>query len=211
MADLDVQPKKKTSILPWLIAGVVLLLLLFLLSKGCNDAANTAATSSTDTTVRGATRVTTSDTTATDNWYNVNLDAPAVSYEELGDKDVETRGNDNYGIYSLGENILFDEGKSSLRSSAADKLKNIVASIDKRYPGGEIRIYGYTDATGDANTNKQLAQNRAEAVRDWLTSNGKVNKDRISLNAIGEAKPVASNATGQGRQQNRRVEIVAHR
>ena len=52
---------------------------------------------------------------------------------------------------------------------------------------------------------------RAEAVRNWLTQNGNISQDRISVHPVGEADPVASNQTAEGRQQNRRVEIVARR
>ena len=71
-----------------------------------------------------------------------------------------------------------------------------------------MRVYGFTDAQGSAGYNKELAQQRADAVKSWLSSNG-IDAGRISVNAIGEGQPVATNNTEAGRQQNRRVEIVA--
>jgi outer membrane protein OmpA-like peptidoglycan-associated protein len=109
----------------------------------------------------------------------------------------------------LGENILFDEGKSTIRADAEKNLKQVATSIAKRYNNGLVRVFGHTDAVGSAGYNKELAEQRAEAVRNWLVKNGNISEDRISLQPIGESNPVASNSTQEGRQQNRRVEIVA--
>jgi outer membrane protein OmpA-like peptidoglycan-associated protein len=57
-------------------------------------------------------------------------------------------------------------------------------------------------------SNKQLSRERAEAVRNFLVSEGKIEESRVSIFAEGENKPVASNENAAGRQQNRRVEIV---
>jgi outer membrane protein OmpA-like peptidoglycan-associated protein len=207
MAELNVQPKKKTNFLPWLLLLLgIIALLWFLLTRNKDDkdvAANTAAATTTtaDTT-------TTNTNTATADWNGVDFDAPGVNYEEITDKNINVRGNSSYGIYGLGENILFDEGKATLRTEAEANLKQIVGSIGKRYNGGDVRVYGFTDAQGSAGANKELAQQRADAVKGWLQSNG-MDAGHISVNAIGEAQPVASNNTEAGRQQNRRVEIVA--
>lgn len=205
MANLDVQPKKKGSILPWILLALGVLALLFFLFKGCGDDTKDAATAVTSDTV-SATAPTT-NTGAT--WDDVDFNGPAVSYDEITDTNINVRGNSNYGIYGLGENILFDEGKSTIRSAAEQNLQQISSSIGKRYTGGEVRVYGFTDATGSAASNKELAQQRAEAVRGWLVKNGKVDEGRISIHPIGEAQPASTNATSEGRQQNRRVEIVA--
>jgi outer membrane protein OmpA-like peptidoglycan-associated protein len=209
MADLDVQPKKKGgSLLPWILLGLGVLALLFFLARGCNDNTADDDAVTTDTTTSS---VTTTTNEARDDWNDVDFNAPAVAYDEVTDKNINVRGNDNYGIYGIGENILFDEGKSTIRSSAEANLKQIVASIDKRYGGSNVRVYGFTDATGSAGANKDLAAQRAEAVRNWLVKNGSVAENRISVHPIGEAQPAATNDTEAGRQQNRRVEIVARK
>ena len=206
MAELNVQPKKKTSILPWvlLLLGIIALILYF---TKCRH--NTA----TDDVVKDTTSNTVATTSPTNSshgadWNDIDFNAPSVSYEEITDKNINVRGNNQYGIYGLGENILFDEGKATIRPDAEANLKQIAGSISKRYKNGVIRVYGYTDSKGDADANKQLAQQRADAVKTWLASNGN-EADHVSANAIGEDKPVASNQTEAGRQQNRRVEIVA--
>ncbi len=215
MADIDVQPKRKNSSwLTWLIAALILLGLLFFLLRGCNKTTTVANTTDSTTTIKdtgGAVATTTPAGSTTPDWADVDRNAPTAAYGEITDKGITVRGNDNYGIYSLGENILFETDKSTLRKDAEQNLKQVVASINKRFNGGNLRVYGYTDSTGTKGYNKELAQQRAEAVRTWLATNGGIDSTKISINAIGDAAPVATNATAQGRQQNRRVEIVARK
>lgn len=208
MADLNVQPKQKKSFLPWLLLILGIIALLFFLMRGCNNKKGDETT--TDSTVTTTTApAATADTAAGSAWGNVDFNAPSVAYDEITDKNINVRGNDNYGIYGLGENILFDEGKNTLRSDAEQNLKQIAASIQKRYNGASVRVFGYTDSVGSKGYNKELAEQRAEAVQNWLSKNGSITADKISLEPVGEARPVATNATSEGRQQNRRVEIVA--
>jgi outer membrane protein OmpA-like peptidoglycan-associated protein len=203
MADLNVQPKKK-SMLPWILLILGLLALLFFLLRGCGDKDNDAvATTDTVSAAPGNTAA------ASGSWDDVDFNAPAATYPEITDTNITVRGNTNYGIYGLGENILFDEGKSTIKADAEENLKQITTSIAQRYKGADIRIYGYTDAVGSAGYNKELAEQRAQAVSAWLTANGNIGNDKISLQPVGEERPVATNATSEGRKQNRRVEIVA--
>lgn len=210
MAELHVQPKKKTSWLPWLIGAVLLIALLAFLLRSCNKTDAVAGT--TDSTGTGAAVATTTPaSTTTPDWADVDRNAPAANYDEIKNKDISVRGNDNYGIYSLGENILFETGKSAIRKDAEQNLQELTASIKKRFPGGDLRVYGYTDSVGTSGSNKELAQQRAEAVKSWLATNAGIDSGKISINAIGEGAPVATNGTAEGRQQNRRVEVVARK
>jgi outer membrane protein OmpA-like peptidoglycan-associated protein len=205
MAEIEVQPKKKSSILPWVLLALGLIALIYFLTRnGKEDGAATAATT-TDTLNNASGNAAMN----TDGWADVDFNAPRVNYDEITNRDIDVRGNNSYGIYGIGENILFDENKATLRAGAEQNLQQITASISKRYNSGNIRVYGYTDAQGSAGYNKELAEQRAEAVRNWLVQHGNIAENQISLHPAGEANPVASNATEQGRQQNRRVEIVA--
>lgn len=213
MAELDVQPKKKTSWLPWLLLALGLIAGLFYLLKSCNKDKETVATtqSTTDTAsnTTGANQAVAGVTTPT--WDSINFNSPEAKYDEITNHDISIRGNDNYAIYSIGENIIFGTDKSTIRPEAEANLKQLASSITKRFNGGEIRIYGHTDSTGSTGHNQELAEQRAAAVRDWLVKNANVDQNRISLHPVGASQPVASNETAKGRQQNRRVEIVARK
>jgi outer membrane protein OmpA-like peptidoglycan-associated protein len=141
-------------------------------------------------------------------WNNIDMNLPNVDWPEFKGSDVEVRGNNRYSVYSVGEDVLFDTDKAEIRKGAEENLKKISSSIAQRNKDGQIRIYGYTDARGSAGYNKELAQKRAEAVKNWLQKNGNIAAARISIHSVGEAKPAASNESAKGRQQNRRVEIV---
>ncbi|RNI21868.1 OmpA family protein [Rufibacter latericius] len=218
MADLDVQPKSSRPWWLWLLIGLVALALLFFLLRGCdntrdevNSATNetTSAVSEAGDEVAGA--AATGAAAVSDAWDNVNLDAPAVAYDEITDEDIEVRGNEDYAVYSVDETVLFGSDKAAIQVQASQKLQQIAGSMGKRFNGGQVRIYGYTDAQGSASYNKELAEERTKAVQNWLVENGNISKESISLHPVGEANPVASNATAEGRQQNRRVQIVARR
>lgn len=146
---------------------------------------------------------------AEDAWAAVDWNSPIIKYDEVKSSDVSIRGTDNYGVYGLGENILFETGKANLKSGAESKLKEVATSINQRYGDGKVKVYGYTDATGADDANKALSRERAEAVKTWLVSNGNIADNRISVYAEGESRPAATNENAAGRKQNRRVEIAA--
>lgn len=209
MADLSVQPKQKKPWVPWLLLILGIIALLFFLLRGCNNDNGEATGTDSTSAAAGTGAGNTATASPSGSWNEVDFNAPNASYEEITDKNITVRGNDNYGIYSLGENILFDEGKATIRSDAEQNLKQVVGSINKRFKGASVRVFGYTDSVGSKGYNKELAEQRAEAVRNWLVQNGNISENNISLQPVGEARPIASNETSEGRQQNRRVEIVA--
>jgi outer membrane protein OmpA-like peptidoglycan-associated protein len=102
--------------------------------------------------------------------------------------------------------VLFDTGKYNLRMPAQlglAKLSGIVLS----HPGLKLAVEGYTDTTGTAAFNQTLSEQRANAVRDYLIQQG-LDAGSVTAQGFGPANPVASNDTREGRQQNRRVEII---
>ncbi|WP_158793494.1 OmpA family protein [Granulicella sp. L60] len=102
--------------------------------------------------------------------------------------------------------VLFDTGKYTLKPNTQISLAK-VAGILQAYPGLKLQVEGYTDSVGSDDYNQKLSENRADAVRDFLVTQG-VSADNISATGYGKAKPVADNATAQGRSQNRRVNLV---
>ncbi len=102
--------------------------------------------------------------------------------------------------------VLFDTGKYSLRPLAREKLAK-VAGIVSGHPGLRLAVEGYTDNVGGDDYNQQLSEQRGEAVRGYLTDQGMATGS-VTARGFGKTQPVASNDTAEGRQQNRRVEIV---
>jgi outer membrane protein OmpA-like peptidoglycan-associated protein len=102
--------------------------------------------------------------------------------------------------------VLFDTGKYSLRPAAREKLAK-VAGIVSGHPGLRLDVEGYTDSVGGDDYNQQLSEQRGGAVRDYLTQEGMASGS-VTSKGFGKAQPVASNDTPEGRQQNRRVELV---
>ena len=121
---------------------------------------------------------------------------------------VTVRGDSNYNVYSVDETVLFDTDKAVVKPSAAAALQQITGSIGQRYAASEVRVMGFADSRGDKNYNKALSEQRAEAVKNYLVANGKIDAARVSVEPMGEAAPVASDTTAAGRKENRRVEIT---
>ena len=115
--------------------------------------------------------------------------------------------NDTRGmIITLSGSVLFATNKSDLIGPAKNRLDQVADAL-KEVEGRHIRVVGYTDDVGKDEYNQQLSQKRAESVRSHLISKG-VREDLIVAEGRGEADPVASNASPEGRANNRRVEIV---
>jgi outer membrane protein OmpA-like peptidoglycan-associated protein len=199
MAYSENKPKRSNWLLI-LIVLVIVALIAFYFLRGKSNPEVVAEAASDSSTVESVINA---------NWSGVDqMNLPIERYDELEDTDIEVHGNEQYAIYSISEAVLFDSGQSQLKSGAEAKLERVANSAKKRYPDTDIRIFGHTDASGDQGSNKELAEARAEAVKSWLTGKGNVKAERISINPVGESKPVATNATAEGREKNRRVEIA---
>ncbi len=101
--------------------------------------------------------------------------------------------------------ILFDYDKSSIRKESYSALQSI-ADIMKEYPNANFLIEGHTDSRGSDSYNMKLSNERAASVREYLTTIG-MPGSRLTSKGFGEERPIATNNTAAGRQQNRRVEI----
>jgi outer membrane protein OmpA-like peptidoglycan-associated protein len=108
-------------------------------------------------------------------------------------------------IVSLSD-VLFDTGKSTLRPMAREKLAKI-SGIILAYPDLRLAIEGNTDSVGGDAMNQQLSEQRADSVRDYLAKEN-IPSASMTSQGFGKTQPVASNDTAEGRQQNRRVELV---
>jgi outer membrane protein OmpA-like peptidoglycan-associated protein len=102
--------------------------------------------------------------------------------------------------------VLFDTAQYTLKSGAREKLAK-VSGILVAYPNLQLQVEGYTDTVGSDEFNQTLSEKRADAVRDYLTSQG-VPMTNISAAGYGKNDPIADNATSEGRAENRRVQLV---
>lgn len=210
MADLDVQPKHKSPIWIWIVLLIVVIGAAFLLMRGCNKSYSPTALATTDSTTTDTILQANSKVATTQpDWESVDFSLPKSTYDEVTDTSIVVRGNDKYTIYGLGENVLFAPDKSVLQGSAEGRLQMVASSLQKRFKNAALGVYGHADSTGNAEDNKTLSGERANAVKDWLINKAGFAPDMISVHSLGADKPLASNATAKGRQQNRSVEIVA--
>jgi outer membrane protein OmpA-like peptidoglycan-associated protein len=118
---------------------------------------------------------------------------------------LQTRDSARGLIVNMSD-VLFDTGKYTLRPVAREKLAK-VAGIIAGHPGLRLDVEGHTDSVGGDDYNQRLSEQRGAAVRDYLTRQGMATSS-ITAKGFGKTQPVASNDTAQGRQQNRRVEMV---
>ncbi|MBZ5701178.1 MAG: OmpA family protein [Acidobacteriia bacterium] len=102
--------------------------------------------------------------------------------------------------------VLFDTGSSTLKPGAREKLAKI-SGVVLAHPGLNLQVEGHTDSVGSDEMNQQLSERRAASVHDYLVQEG-VPGTAVTSRGFGKTQPVASNDTPEGRQRNRRVELV---
>ncbi len=132
--------------------------------------------------------------------FGVQAQQRAEILQELGARPT-SRGT----VVTLGD-VLFDTASATLTPGGVQQVQRLAAYLSAN-PARTVRVEGHTDGQGSTASNEALARQRAEAVRATLIGAG-VDPARVTAIGMGEAVPVATNATAAGRQQNRRVEIV---
>jgi outer membrane protein OmpA-like peptidoglycan-associated protein len=120
---------------------------------------------------------------------------------------LQTRDSARGLIVNMSD-VLFDTGSYTLKPGAREKLAKI-SGIVLAHPGLTLQIEGHTDSVGSDEFNQQLSERRAGSVRDFLAAQG-VPASGITARGFGKTQPVASNDTAEGRQRNRRVELVVN-
>ncbi len=107
------------------------------------------------------------------------------------------------------EDLQFDSGKTSPRPDGLPELDKLVKFL-KENPEMGVEIGAYTDSSGDDKSNQRISDQRAKAIEDYLAKEG-ISRKRIYPRGYGEERPIASNATPEGRMKNRRIEIKVFR
>jgi len=130
---------------------------------------------------------------------------------EINNKQVQVEMQDKGLVITFVSEVLFDSGKAKLRHSSYDKLDKVTSVLDSTVADLNIGIEGHTDNVpikrSGWKSNWELSTARALSVLHYLSSKG-VAEERLAATGYGEYRPVASNDTAEGRQKNRRVEIV---
>ena len=137
-------------------------------------------------------------------FHSENFDLPDGGEDNILSKTIQLK-NVAVGNTITLTNIFFDLGKATLRMESNAELDRLVKLMNDA-PKLKIEIAGHTDNTGSAIMNENLSQQRANAVVAYLVSKG-INLARLTAKGYGSKKPVATNETEAGRQQNRRTEF----
>jgi len=140
------------------------------------------------------------------------IDADAEKPVLIGNIRVAAGGKDLYKALSESgrvttEGVFFDTNSDKIRAESAPALKEI-GDMLAQHPELKIRIEGHTDNVGNADANLTLSEKRALAVKAYLVNKLSVDAARLTSKGFGASKPVADNTTDEGRQKNRRVELV---
>ncbi|MED5526596.1 OmpA family protein [Gallaecimonas pentaromativorans] len=118
---------------------------------------------------------------------------------------IDVQRNGDNLLLTIPNGITFDVNRADVKPEFQSVLTDLASTLNK-YPKTMVEISGHTDSTGSAAYNQTLSVNRADSVKSFLVRRG-VMPERLSTVGYGQTKPIASNATAEGRAKNRRVEI----
>jgi len=126
--------------------------------------------------------------------------------QEIPGAEVERVGEGINVTFDESSGVYFDTEKYNINSKSQATL-NKLADIFEEYPDSNILVEGHTDNTGSETYNLTLSKNRAQAVTNYLTSQG-LSSGRFNTKWYGESQPKYDNSTAEGRAKNRRVELA---
>ncbi len=173
MAEIEVQPKEKSSssFLPWFLLALGVIALVYFLTRNGNRNEAAQSATVTDTTTFSST----SENAARADWGLVDYEnAPDANFNEMRSDKVDVRGNEQYAIYSMDEDHLFQDEEASIKADAQETLKEVTESINTRFSNGEVRIFSSAENNS-----------KAEALRAWLNQNGLMNSN-VSVHSNSE-------------------------
>lgn len=207
-----------SKLLPWLIGAAVLAGVLMAWRACKTDTVATTATTSVDSATKTITDAASATTGAVADAAakvaevlkvalpgGVTLDVPKGSLEDKIVTFIQSKDTISKTLWFDFDRLLFETGKATLKPESEAQLNNAVA-IMKAFPKVKIKIGGYTDNVGKAESNLKLSGDRAKNVMSEMVKKG-VAAARMSAEGYGDKNPVASNDTEAGRAQNRRISI----
>jgi outer membrane protein OmpA-like peptidoglycan-associated protein len=131
-----------------------------------------------------------------------HLDKQAQELKEVAEN---TKRTEDGILVDLKSKLLFNSDSAVLKPAAVEQIAKL-GDILAKYPEDRIRVEGHTDSTGSVSHNEELSMRRAQSVREVLVGRG-VKPEQMLVEGVGEARPIADNATAAGRAKNRRVEL----
>ena len=209
---IHVEDKKKTNWLAWLLLAAGLLALLFALSRCGRDEAAVAPAPSPSPTATATAGAAPGAVAGAVPVAVQRVELPGGQAVELAPATL------NYDLQRFlaseqaaprtftFDKLNFDTGAAAIRADDRPTLAAL-GKILTAYPAARVRLVGYADARGSDPANAQLGKQRADAVKQALTGAG-IAADRVETASGGEGDPVATNATSEGRFENRRTELV---
>jgi flagellar motor protein MotB len=181
MAELHVQPKRNSYWWIWLLLAIIIIggALYYYFNyyqKGktlggpaMNDSTASTTTSSSDTSAVAA---------GDENlWDQVDFNSPDTTYPEVKDKNITTKSNAHFVIYSLPDHQLFAGNSSDLSKDGRQRLNEVGSSINQRFRSAEVKVYDRSDTTH----RDTLAEHRAQTVSNYLVQNSKLDQDRVTV------------------------------
>ncbi|MEY4539107.1 MAG: hypothetical protein RLZZ306_864 [Bacteroidota bacterium] len=208
-------------LLPLIIGAIVIAGLLYFM-RGCNKTPETVSTSmdslstdmsaGMDSMASSAGNAVSSATDAVKKLFMLKLpDGSEIEVPEgsLEDQIVKFIQDDSQKVdkktWFNFDRLLFDTGKSTLKAESKEQIEKTVAIL-KAFPKVKIKIGGYTDNVGNADSNMKLSAERATVVMDAIVAGG-IDKSRLESEGYGDKNPVSTNETEEGKAMNRRIAI----
>lgn len=192
----------RRHLIPWLLAGLLALLVLVLLLQDRDDDEFPAPAATTDATAAApATAPVVAPVTLPDG-ERIELAQGTLAYDVqafLASREATPR------TFSF-DALNFETGRSDIRGEERQGIEDL-ARVLAAYPTARVRVVGYTDSRGGELPNQALAYQRARKVAEALEDRG-IDENRIEAVSGGESDPLATNATAQGRFANRRTEMI---
>ncbi len=145
--------------------------------------------------------------------YNISasIKVPNTASDAVGEVSSQSICQNLLNDLREGKRIFFDQGRAVIRGDENFDLLRDMADAANQCPSFRVAINGYTSSEGDEDFNQRLSEQRAGAVLAYLNGEAGIDRSRLSATGYGEADPIASNDTTEGREQNRRIEFILSR
>ena len=140
-----------------------------------------------------------------------NIRVPGAASRQSGEVRSQAICQNLLNDLREGKKVFFEQDRAAIRGDENFDLLNEIAGAANQCPSFRISVNGYTSSEGEEAYNQQLSEQRANAVLAYLAQEGEVERTRIDATGFGEADPVASNDTAEGRERNRRIEFILSR